>query len=87
MSQVYGHYENEDNVYVITNENISAVPEEEQVRLMVDWFYERFEDPANRMPYDSREGGYQWIWGGPHDANEELQNEFSPTRPHRKVSP
>jgi hypothetical protein len=43
---------------------------------MVEWFLERFEDPAERTPYESAEGGYQWIWGGPYDANEELQHEF-----------
>jgi hypothetical protein len=52
-------------------------PEREaQLQMMRDWFFERFEDPAERTPYESREGGYIWIWGGPYDAREELESEF-----------
>ncbi|WP_141397857.1 hypothetical protein [Novosphingobium sp. Chol11] len=43
---------------------------------MVAWFYENFEDPANQLPYESGSGGYQWIWGGPYDAIEELTSAF-----------
>lgn len=43
---------------------------------LVTWFHEHYEDPAERLPYESREGGYQWIWGGPYDAHEELSAEF-----------
>lgn len=43
---------------------------------MVDWFHENFEDPAIETPYESAEGGYQYIWGGPYDATEELYTEF-----------
>ena len=38
--------------------------------LMIEWFNQNFEDPAERTPYESAEGGYQWIWGGPYDARE-----------------
>ena len=31
-----------------------------------------FEDPANETPYESSEGGYIYIWGGPYDALEQL---------------
>jgi len=40
-------------------------------------FFRICEDPAERTPYESREGGYIWIWGGPFDAQEELEAEFS----------
>jgi hypothetical protein len=43
---------------------------------MEEWFRSRFEDPAQRTPYESAEGGYIWVWGGPFDAEEELRNEF-----------
>ena len=43
---------------------------------MEAWFRARFEDPAERTPYESAEGGYIWIWGGPYDAREELESEF-----------
>lgn len=47
------------------------------VKKMVAWFFERYEDPANGVPYDGREGGYQYVNGGPFDAREVLSDEFS----------
>jgi hypothetical protein len=32
----------------------------EKRELMIEWFHQNFEDPAERTPYESREGGYQW---------------------------
>ncbi len=40
------------------------------------WFYENYEDPVHGCPYMSSEGGYQYIYGGPYDAREELDGEF-----------
>jgi len=40
------------------------------------WFLENFEDPANHVSYESKEGGYQYIFGGPYDAEEELRTQF-----------
>lgn len=48
-----------------------------QVEELVTWFLERYEDPANSLPYVSAEGGYQWLEGGPHDAGEVLRDNFS----------
>jgi len=48
----------------------------DRIDAMVDWFQANFDDPVNDLPYDGREGGYQWMWGGPFDATEELQNAF-----------
>lgn len=48
-----------------------------KVEAMVEWFHENYEDPANRTPYESAEGGYQWIWGGPYDAREQISDHFS----------
>ncbi len=55
-----------------------ADDEDRQARIdaLVEWFFERFEDPAQRLPYESAEGGYQWIYGGPYDAREELGDNF-----------
>lgn len=43
---------------------------------MVEWFEENYEDPANGVPHDSGEGGYQYFNGGPYDPNEVLQEEY-----------
>lgn len=52
--------------------------EEREAKLeeMREWFYANYEDPAERTPYMTSEGGYIWIWGGPYDAREELEANF-----------
>ena len=52
----------------------STLERETQVKVMEPWFYQNFEDPAEKTPYVSAEGGYQWIWGGPYDASEVLSS-------------
>lgn len=46
------------------------------VKYLVDWFHYFYEDPANETPYNSREGGYLYIKGGPYSAEEELRENF-----------
>lgn len=56
--------------------NISSYEREEQIEVMREWFLENYENPAERTPYDSGEGGYIFVYGGPFDAEEELMMEF-----------
>lgn len=49
---------------------------EDQLEVMRSWFFENFEDPANSCPYDGREGGYAYIYGGPFYAQEALEMTF-----------
>lgn len=44
---------------------------------MVDWFFDNYEDPAGGVPFDSGEGGYQYVLGGPFDAHDVLSDQFS----------
>lgn len=48
-----------------------------QIGAMRTWFYSNYEDPAENTPYETREGGYIYIWGGPYDADFVLQEEFA----------
>lgn len=64
---------------------LSEVSEGEQIDVMLTWFHENFEDPAERTPYVTREGGYQWVWGGPYNAVEELEGEFGNTIPFEVI--
>ncbi len=48
----------------------------DQLRFMREWFLDNFEDPVHSLPYESREGGYIWIYGGPYDPHEELREKF-----------
>lgn len=57
-------------------ENVGSMTDEEQKVFLEEWFRANYEDPANRLPYESAEGGYLWIWGGPYDAREELEGNF-----------
>jgi|TARA_B110000902_G_scaffold253916_1_gene317161 hypothetical protein len=54
-----------------------SVPEELQIEAMRRWFYDRYEDPQNKTPYSSEEGCYIFVWGGPYDPNEVIQDRFS----------
>jgi len=51
-------------------------PFEDQISYMRDWFYSQFEDPAQNTPYESAEGGYQYIWGGPYYAIDVLMDNY-----------
>jgi hypothetical protein len=63
-----------------TNEHIAGskvkkLTQDDQLALMRHWFDGRY-DPPDELPYDSSEGGFQWIWGGPYDARDVIENEF-----------
>ena len=57
-------------------ESLQYISQANQLEVMRNWFFENFEDPANSCPYESREGGYAYIYGGPYEASEELQAMF-----------
>lgn len=40
------------------------------------WFLEHYEDPAENTPYESAEGGYIYIWGGPYEADDVITEAF-----------
>lgn len=54
----------------------AADPDYPTIEEMVEWFFDHYEDPAQGVPHDSGEGGYQYILGGPYGAREELQEQF-----------
>ena len=54
----------------------SKIVYREHIDEMKKWFLENYEDPANSCPYESKEGGYIYIYGGPYDAHDELSDEF-----------
>jgi hypothetical protein len=56
-----------------------------QINVMRAWFFEHFTDPAENTPYESAEGGYIYIWGGPFVAGEELQGRFSGIVPDDRI--
>src|SRR5208282_1412740 len=63
-----------DFEHPISTDALRNADRETQLEVMKAWFRRHFEDPAECTPY---EGGYVWIWGGPYDAREQLEGEFS----------
>lgn len=56
----------------------SHVPNYEEMKeAMRAWFHSNYEDPVQNCPHDSGEGGYIYIWGGPHDARDVIFTQFS----------
>ncbi len=53
------------------------MPQQEQINKMRTWFFENYDDPANLLPYESREGGYIPIYGPLQDTDEILFEQFS----------
>jgi len=52
---------------------------------MRQWFVSRYWDPANETPYNSEEGGYLYIHGGPYDATGEIGSRFGDMFPEDVV--
>ena len=59
-----------------TSEELSQADSDTQQDVMRHWFFQNYENPADRTPYESKEGGYIYIYGGPYDAAEELGDMF-----------
>lgn len=47
-----------------------------KIEEMTEWFFQNYEDPIHNMPYDSEDGDYIYIYGGPYEALEALHGEF-----------
>jgi hypothetical protein len=64
---------------------IEGLQGEELKAAIKEWFLENFEDPAQNTPHNSQEGGYQYIWGGPYDAREQIEGYFGDDLPETIV--
>lgn len=82
------YYSEDDFEVGLTRSQLKRASRERQIEYMRFWFAQHFEDPAEETPYNSEEGGYLYIWGGPYDAAEQLGGEFGdfiPEDPIREV--
>jgi hypothetical protein len=48
----------------------------QQLAAMRLWFMARYCDPQMETPYNSEDGGYFYVHGGPYDPNDVLQERF-----------
>src|SRR5260370_14021753 len=58
-------------------ESFEGMSQDEAVELIKEWFLQNFEDPAHNTPFESAEGGYQYIWGGPSNPRDIIENVFA----------
>lgn len=68
-----------------SDEALGELPPDEQRQVIKDWFRANFENPAERTPYESAEGGYIYIWGGPYDTEEEVRERFEGIVPEEAI--
>lgn len=78
-------YSASDAIHTVRRAELPNEDREVQLDVMRAWFFQNFEDPAERTPYESAEGGYIWIWGGPYEAREELEAEFGGVVPDEVI--
>ncbi len=76
MARGQRYYSDEDIERGVTRSELKRMGRERQKEYIRHWFHSNFEDPAQETPYNSREGGYLYIWGGPYNAHDELYGEF-----------
>ena len=57
-------------------EERSLIDRNNQMIQLKDWFYAHYTAPVNSLPYDGREGGYQFCGNGPYDARDALRHKF-----------
>jgi hypothetical protein len=60
----------------LTGTKLRRSNRETKIEAMRTWFFSNYADPIESTPYDSAEGGYIYIWGGPYEPLDELQSEF-----------
>lgn len=85
MARGRRRYFTPDDTFGVTPSQLERLSRARQLEYMTAWFAGRYEDPAESTPYNSAEGGYLFIWGGPYDAKDELFNEFGSTIPEDRI--
>jgi rRNA-processing protein FCF1 len=53
-----------------------AMSRQEMKGEILEWFHSNYIAPEEVCPYESAEGGYQYIWGGPYDAHEVIEEKY-----------
>jgi hypothetical protein len=59
--------------------DVRGMSQEDAIEAIKEWFFENFEDPVQRTPYQTAEGGYIYIWGGPYETRDIVENIFADT--------
>ncbi len=54
---------------------------------MLRRFFDRYEDTANQAPWDGKDKEYVFVWGGPYDSNDEIQDRTGSIVPYEVMEP
>lgn len=76
MASKRRYFLDDDTLVGVTPSALKKMGRARQKEYLQYWFAHNFEDPAENTPYESAEGGYLYIWGGPYNAADELYNQF-----------
>jgi hypothetical protein len=57
-------------------DDIKKLEKDDQIQIMKNWFLSNYQNPDGEIPYDKEEDNYIYIYGGPYDAREELNDQF-----------
>lgn len=79
------YFTDDDPEHGLTPAQLKRSNSRAKVDYMVAWLRDHFEDPSFRTPYESSEGGFIWIWGGPYNAYDELFGEFHDIATPRQI--
>jgi hypothetical protein len=67
--------------------SLGGMSRDERIQAMVIWFSVNFEGPSEHTPYGGQESGFQYIWGGPCNASDELEDAFGARLLRTKLMP
>jgi hypothetical protein len=76
MARKERYYSDDSDDFGVTPSQLKRLGKARKREYMLHWFHRNFEDPARETPWNSKEGGYLYIWGGPYAADEVLHEEF-----------
>jgi hypothetical protein len=71
----YTYYTDEKEIEILSD-SFKYQTDDIKKEIMKGWFLSNYEDPVHSCPYNGREGGYQFIYGGPYEAYDEIFTEF-----------
>lgn len=68
------------------DEWLALANEEMQQAAILRWFHDRYEDPANETPWDGEDKVYVFVYGGPYDPNDVIQERFGEVVPYEVMA-
>ncbi len=74
-----------DGPLEFNDEWLKTADRDDQIIAVREWFTDRYCDPAQETPYNSREGGYLYIHGGPYSPDDEINDRFSDFVPQEVI--